>query len=100
MNLGFKLFCVLEDIVRVHEVFPTASYALLEGIQDVRIIADFSACNPGPKDMLDSWVAAVTVREFAEGRGCEVGDGDGMGSIILPRPLPQPVIAEVLTWPK
>jgi predicted nuclease with RNAse H fold len=99
MKLGFDLFAAIENIVRVHEVFPTASYALLKDVKDVRITADFSACNPGPKDMLDAWVAAATVREFLEGRGCEVGGGDGMGSIILPRPLPKPIIKEVLTWP-
>jgi predicted nuclease with RNAse H fold len=100
MKLGFYLFSELKDIVQVHEVFPTASYALLQNVKDVRIIADFSACKPGPKDMLDAWVAAATVWEFADGRGCEVGGGDGMGSIILPRPLPEPVVEEVLTWPQ
>ena len=100
MNLGFKLFSVLEDIVTVHEVFPTASYTLLQGNTDVRIDADFSACKPGPKDMLDAWVAATTVRQFVEGRGTEVGGGDGLGTIILPRPLPEPVIKEVLVWPE
>ena len=49
--------------------------------------------------MLDAWVAAVTVREFSENMGCEVGGGDGFGTIILPRPLPEPVIDEVLVWP-
>ncbi len=49
--------------------------------------------------MLDSWVAAATVKEFAEGRETEVGGGDGLGTIILPRPLPEPVIDEVLRWP-
>jgi hypothetical protein len=49
--------------------------------------------------MIDSWVAAATLREFAEGRGDEVGGGDGLGTIILPRPLPDPVIMEVLLWP-
>ena len=62
--------------------------------------ADFSARKPGPKDMLDAWVAAVTVREFVEGRGAEVGSGDVLGTIILPRPLPEPVIEEVLEWPE
>lgn len=96
MLLGFKLFSALEGFARVHEVFPTASYALLKGNSDVRIDADFSACKPGPKDMLDAWVAAATVREFVAGRGSEVGGGDGLGTIILPRPLPAPVIKEVL----
>jgi hypothetical protein len=49
--------------------------------------------------MLDAWVAAATVMEFVEGRGTEVGGGDGLGTIILPRPLPEPVIDEVLVWP-
>jgi hypothetical protein len=50
--------------------------------------------------MLDAWVAAATVREFVNGRGTEVGGGDGLGVIILPRPLPEPVIKEVLEWPE
>ncbi len=100
MNLGFKIYSVLEGFIKVHEVFPTASYALLQGNTDVRLDADFSACKPGPKDMLDAWVAAATVKEFVEGRGTEVGGGDGLGTIILPRPLPEPVIKEVLVWPE
>ncbi len=99
MQLGFSLFKALEGLAIVHEVFPTASYTLLQGNTDVRIDADFSTCSPGPKDMLDAWVAAATVREFAEGRGAEAGGGDGLGTIILPRPLPEPVIDEVLRWP-
>jgi hypothetical protein len=87
MKLGFKLYLALKEIVRVHEVFSTASYALLDGVHDVRLDIDFSACRPGPKDMLDAWVAASTVREFTDGRGCEVGGGDGLGTIILPKPL-------------
>ena len=58
------------------------------------------ACSPGPKDMLNAWVAAATVREFEEGRGAEVGGGESLGTIILPRPLPEPVIDEVLRWPE
>jgi predicted nuclease with RNAse H fold len=100
MKLGFQLYSALEGLVAVYEVFPTASYALLQGNTDIRIDADFSACKPGPKDMLDAWVAAATVREFAGGRGIEVGGGDGLGTIILPRQLPEPVIDEVLKWPE
>ena len=99
MLLGFKLFSALEKLTKVYEVFPTASYACLQGNSDVRIDTDFSECKPGPKDMLDAMVAAVTVREFVNGKGTEVGDGDGLGTIILPRPLPEPVIREVLEWP-
>jgi len=98
MQLGFNLYSALEGQAIVYEVFPTASYALLQGNPDVRIEADFSACKPGPKDMLDAWVAVVTVLEFVEGRGSEVGGGDGLGTIILPRPIPN-LINEVLKWP-
>ena len=45
-------------------------------------------------------MAAATVREFEEGRGTEVGGGDGLGTIILPRPLPEPEIDEVTKWPE
>jgi predicted nuclease with RNAse H fold len=95
MQLGFRLYESLEGLAVVHEVFPTASYTLLQGNTDVRIDADFSACSPGPKDMLDAWVAGATVREFEEGRETEIGGGDGLGTIILPRPLPEPIIDEV-----
>jgi predicted nuclease with RNAse H fold len=100
MNLGFRLYAVLGGLAIVYEVFPSASYALLAGNTDVRLVTDFSACKPGPKDMLDAWVAAATVREFVEGRGAEVGGKDGLGTIVLPRPLPEPVIDEVLQWPE
>lgn len=99
MRLGFDLYEALEKIVGIHEVFPSASYTLLGGNHDVRLNIDFSACKPGPRDMLDAWVAAATVREFLKGRETEIGDGDGLGTIILPRPLPEPVIEEVLKWP-
>jgi len=99
MKLGFGLHSALEELATVYEVFPSAAYTLLQGDRDVRVRTDFSACKPGPKDMLDALVAAATVRERAEGRGSEVGGGDGLGAIILPRPLPEPVIEEVLAWP-
>lgn len=99
MTVGFQLFSALEGVATVYEVFATASYALLQGNSDVRLNVDFSACKPGSKDMLDAWIAAATVREFVEGRETEVGGGDGLETIILPRPLPAPVIAEVMDWP-
>ena len=34
--------------------------------------------------MLDASVAAVTVYEFVNGRGCEVGGEDDLGTIVLP----------------
>jgi predicted nuclease with RNAse H fold len=100
MITGFKVFSALQNIVPTYEVFPTASYSLLYGIIDVQICIDFASCDPGPKDMLDAFVAAATVREFVCGRGTEVGGGDGLGTIILPRPLRQPIIKEVLDWPE
>ena len=99
MRLGFQLFSALEGLVTVYEVFPTASYALLQGNTDIRIDADFSACQPSPKDMLDAWVAATTVREFVEVGELKSVEGMGSGSIILPRPLPEPTVSEVLVWP-
>lgn len=99
MQLGFKLYSILSDIAQVHEVFPSASYSVLHGVKDVQLKIDFSSCKPGPKDMLDAWVAAATVKEYVAEMGCEVGGGDGLGTIILPRPIPEPVIEEVLEWP-
>ena len=84
---------------RVFEVFPSASYTMLAEDTSIRLNLSLSGFARGPKDMLDAHVAAVTVREFAQGRGCAVGGGDGLGSIILPRPL-KGEIAGVLTWPE
>jgi len=100
MVIGFKMFLALRDIIPAYEVFPTASYALLQGINDVRVYINFSGCKPGPKDMLDAFVAAATVREFVHGQGSEVGGGDGLGTIVLPRSLREPVIRGVLSWPE
>ena len=99
MVTGFNLFSALQLIGPTYEVFPTASYALLQGDTDVQICIDFSQFNPGPKDMLDAFLAAATVQEFVDKRGCEVGGGDGLGTIVLPRPLRNP-ITEVLQWPE
>ena len=85
MQLGFALFQAASDADRVVEVFPTATYRALA--QPVRVEIDLAACAPGPKDMLDAVAAAATVMTLADGRGCEVGGGDGLGTIALPRPL-------------
>jgi predicted nuclease with RNAse H fold len=100
MMKGFEIYRSLNSMAQTYEVFPTASYTLLRDNRDVGLNVNFSDCWAGPKDILDSWVAAITVREFIKGRGCEVGGGDGLGTIILPRPLPEPVIQAVLEWPK
>ena len=100
MTVGFNLFDRLGkmDRVHVHEVYPTASYILLEGENEPRISLNFSDFRSGPKDVLDACVAATTVREFCLKRGCEVGGGDGLGTIILPRKL-KVTIEEVMQWP-
>jgi len=99
MERGFALFEVLGHLVATEEVFPSAAYLQLQDNRDVSLWIDFSACAPGPKDMLDAWVAAAVLREWAEGRGEAVGNGDGLGRIILPRPLAPPVVTGVLHWP-
>jgi|GEM_PF-6627752 len=47
--------------------------------------------------MLDAYVSALTVFEFAHGQGQSIGGGDGY-EIVLPRPIPNP-IPEVFYWP-
>ena len=98
MLLGFELFRTLGKIGTVHEAFPSAAYAMLEHDSSLQLTVNFARVRPGKTDMLDAWMAAATVREFVEGRGAEVGGGDGLGTIILPRPLKNPVAA-VLSWP-
>jgi predicted nuclease with RNAse H fold len=102
MALGFALFRALDDIagVTVHEVFPSASYRMFEAQGAPQVTLSLDGFVSGPKDMLDAVVAAVTVREFAAGRGCAVGDGDGFGAIVLPRPLTTTQAAHpALRWP-
>jgi predicted nuclease with RNAse H fold len=98
MRLGFALFEALDTMPHVYEVFPSASYRQLAGDPAATISFSFAACVPGPKDMLDAALAALTVREFLGGRGCEVGGGDGLGTIILPRPLHDDT-SKVHRWP-
>jgi hypothetical protein len=100
MQLGFGLFSILENREGVFEVFPAASYSILKGQTNPKVTIDFANFGPGPKDMIDACVAAITVFEYLGGRGCEVGGGDGLGSIILPRPLPIENTHPVLRWPK
>lgn len=100
MEVGFALFTSLErEGITCHEVFPSASYKMLEGGDHAPISLNFSAFRPGPKDMIDACIAAYTVAEFENGRGCEVGN-DGLGTIILPRPLPDIVSPMLLQWPE
>jgi predicted nuclease with RNAse H fold len=84
MRLGFSIFNSLEEFPFVYEVFPSASYKMLEKekLMYELCLNDFVS---GVKDMLDASVAAITVYEFISGRGCEVGGDDGLGTIVLPR---------------
>ena len=84
MKLGFSIFDSLKDFQFIYEVFPSASYKMLEKerLKYELCLNDFVS---GVKDMLDASVAAITVYEFVNGRGCEVGGEDGLGTIVLPR---------------
>lgn len=86
MQLGFSIYEKLKDFPFVYEVFPSASYRMLnkENLKYELCLNNFSI---GIKDMLDASVCAITVYEFINGRGCEVGGEDGLGTIVLPRRL-------------
>ena len=99
MKLGFDLFSCLGNRKGVFEVFPAASYSILKGQSNPKVTIDFANFSPGPKDMIDACVSAITILEYVEGRGCEVGGGDGLGSIILPRPIPIESTHPLLKWP-
>lgn len=93
MVKGKAIFDAMESLGTTHEVFPTACYRLLHQVGgSLPMTLDFGSFAPGPKDMLDACVAAATVRMFALGQGCEVGGGDGLGTIVLPAPLEVPEI--------
>ena len=97
MTNGFRLFEALTGF-DTYEAFPSAAYAQLEGEAVPEVQLSFANFRPGPKDMIDAIVAAFTTREFVAGRGREVGGGDGLGTIILPRPI-EPGDHPVLDWP-
>ena len=99
MELGFSLFeALVKTGASVHEVFPSASYSMLEGERHPPVSIDFSAFRPGKTDMIDACIAAYTMIEFDQGRGCEVGD-DGLGTIVLPRALSERIPVELLQYP-
>lgn len=86
MKLGFRIFSELKDFPLVYEVFPSASYRMLEN-ENIKYELCLNEFDNGVKDMLDASVAAVTVYEFVNGRGCEVGGEDSLGTIVLPRKI-------------
>jgi len=98
MQLCFAIFRAMSDAGIVREVFPSASYALLDGDRDADVTISLGSLKPGPIDMLDAYVAAFTVHEHVHGRGRAVGGGDGLGEIVLPRPIPH-APAGLLLWP-
>lgn len=98
MEIGFRIFRALAGRAPTHEVFPSAAYQQLRSEPEVQMTLTLENFRPGPKDMLDAAVAALCVREFEAGRGCEVGGGDGYGTIVLPRPLAAEA-RDVLRWP-
>jgi hypothetical protein len=99
MELGYHLYQTLQDVEHLYEVFPSASYTMLDGEQHPPVDLSFAAFAHGPKDMLDACVSAFTVQAFIHGKGFEVGGGDGLGTIILPGQLPVPDSHPVLQWP-
>lgn len=98
MEYGFALFDAVGDIATTDEVFPSATYRQVEADPEARLTISLADLHLGPKDMLDAYLAAYTVRELGEGRGVEVGGGDGLGTIALARPLGIGP-AGVLAWP-
>jgi hypothetical protein len=100
MRLGFRIFTAFGRCgdIRTFEVFPSASYAQLEADTTAEITMPLRGFLSGPKDMLDAVVAAYSVKEYIAGRGMAVGGGDGLGEIILPRPVAEPG-HPVLQWP-
>ncbi|WP_372795881.1 hypothetical protein [Pontiella sp.] len=99
MQLGFELFQTLESLGTLYEAFPSATYTMLHDDPAAKLTIDFSNVRKrGAGDLFDALAAAVTVKEFVEGRGMEMGGGDGLGSIILPRRIDRPIDA-VLQWP-
>lgn len=99
MLLGFDLFDALAELAPL-EVFPVASFSQFHNANAPSIRVSLDQFAPGPRDMLDACVAAVTAREFDLGHGCEVGGGDGLGTIVLPRPCAHPVLGQVSVWPQ
>ena len=86
MKLGYSIYKILEDFPFVFEIFPSASYKMLQD-ENVKYELCLNYFQKGIKDMLDASVGAITVFEFINGRGCEVGGGDGLGTIVLPRKI-------------
>ena len=99
MMLGYRLFEVLSELKDVFEVFPSASYHMLRDVAHPTIGLCLNNFASQPKDMLDACVAAYTVWAFINGQGTEVGGGDGLGTIVLPKKPADSTSNSVLNWP-
>lgn len=99
MVLGYRLFEAVDEVAQTHEVFPSATYRMLDEAEHPPIPLCLKGFAGQTKDMLDAVAAAYTVWAFVNGRGAEVGGGDGLGTIVLPEKLPVPASHPVLHWP-
>jgi hypothetical protein len=86
MKLGFEIFSELHQFPLVYEVFPSASYNILKN-ENLSFEMCLKGFKKGVQDMLDASVAALTVYEFINGGGTEIGGEDGLGIIVLPLKL-------------
>lgn len=101
MRVGFELFQVATKylgVKRVHEVFPSASYAQWARCRSPKVAVAFDHFLPGPKDMLDAVAAAATMAEYVAGRGTALGGGDQLGAIVVPGKIEVP--EWMARWPK
>jgi hypothetical protein len=100
MGLGYCLFESLEGLAETHEVFPSASYHMLQELEHPPIALCLKGFAGQVKDMLDACTAAYTMWALCNGRGTEVGGRDGLGTIALPEKLAVSVSHPVLHWPE
>jgi hypothetical protein len=88
MELGFELFACLRMTTHdVFEVFPSASCSLMPeiGILNGKTRKEMRGAG---KDRMDALVAAKTIYEHEKhGPAAAIGGGDGLGEIILPKPI-------------
>jgi len=100
MQLGYRLFETLEGLAEAYEAFPSASYRMLKEVDHPQIGLCLKGFDGQIKDMLDACTAAYTVWALLNGRGTEVGGGDGLGTIALPEKVKGPGDHPVLHWPE
>ena len=70
----------------------------MQGFPEIKAMISFNQFHGGPKDMIDAVVSALTVIEYDAGRGVSIGGADGLGEIILHRPI-EIANNNVLRWP-